>query len=257
MVRPNLPRYPRGPGWGHRIGRFLGQALFPLVFLALLWIAWSHGEERPETVALAPSVDNRASTSPPRPSAPPSPPAMDRSKPTAESSAEPSAGQGTDASKETDAAVEKSPRALEKSLVVPVAGVTPDDLRDSYTDPRSGGRTHLALDIMAPHGTPVLAVTDGVVQRLFSSAKGGLTIYQFGPDEVYCHYYAHLERYADGLKEGDVIRRGQVIGYVGSSGNASEDAPHLHFSISRLGPEKRWWKGEPINPYPILSRVDR
>ena len=142
---------------------------------------------------------------------------------------------------------------LAGSLVVPVAGVSPSELSDTFTDPRSGGRTHLALDIMAPRDTPVLAATDGFVKKLFLSKPGGVTLYQFDPEETYCFYYAHLERYAEGLEEGDPIRRGQLIGYVGSTGTASDNAPHLHFSISKLGKDKRWWEGKPINPYPILS----
>lgn len=145
---------------------------------------------------------------------------------------------------------------VSSKLAVPVLGVDREDLYDTFNDPRGGGRTHLALDIMAPRHTPVVAATDGVVRRLFQSDRGGVTIYQFDVGESFSFYYAHLESYAEGLEEGDSVRRGQVIGYVGSSGNASDDAPHLHFSISRLGPEKRWWKGEPINPYPLLTRPD-
>ncbi len=144
-------------------------------------------------------------------------------------------------------------QGLAGKLAVPVAGVRPSELSDTFTDPRSGGRTHLALDIMAPRNTPVLAVTDGYVKKLFLSKPGGITLYQFDPDETYSFYYAHLERYAEGLKEGDAIRRGQLIGYVGSSGNAPDHAPHLHFSISKLGEDKRWWEGDPINPFPLLS----
>ena len=105
---------------------------------------------------------------------------------------------------------------------------------------------------MAPTGTPVVAVEDGTVARLFTSKAGGLTVYQFDPSGTVAYYYAHLDRYAPGLDDGDVIRRGQVIGYVGSTGNANKDAPHLHFAIFRLGPERRWWEGEPIDPYPVL-----
>jgi murein DD-endopeptidase MepM/ murein hydrolase activator NlpD len=100
----------------------------------------------------------------------------------------------------------------------------------------------------------VLAADDGVIVKLFNSkGGGGISIYQFDPTGTYCYYYAHLDRYADGLKEGQHVRRGDVIGYVGSTGNASPTAPHLHFSIFRLGPERQWWKGEPINPYPALK----
>jgi peptidoglycan LD-endopeptidase LytH len=138
-------------------------------------------------------------------------------------------------------------------LLLPVSGVTAAELADTFTDRRGTDRLHEALDIMAPAGTPVLAVADGHVEKLFDSANGGLTIYQFEPSGRYVYYYAHLQRYAAGLEEGDRVRRGQVIGYVGSSGNASPEAPHLHFGIFRLGPEKRWWEGTPVNPYPLLG----
>ncbi|WP_286069429.1 M23 family metallopeptidase [Stenotrophomonas sp. 57] len=142
-------------------------------------------------------------------------------------------------------------------LLLPVQGVLPSQLRDTFTDARSEGRVHDAIDIMADAGTPVLAVADGTVEKLFDSKRGGLTIYQFEPSGRWCYYYAHLQRYADGLAEKQVIRRGEVIGYVGSTGNASADAPHLHFEVHVLGPEKQWWKGESINPYPLLRAAER
>lgn len=138
-------------------------------------------------------------------------------------------------------------------LLLPVQGVLPSQLRDTFTDARSEGRVHDAIDIMADAGTPVLAAADGTVEKLFDSKRGGLTIYQFEPSGRWCYYYAHLQRYADGLAEKQVIRRGEVIGYVGSTGNASAEAPHLHFEVHVLGPEKQWWKGESINPYPLLQ----
>ncbi|WP_312238205.1 M23 family metallopeptidase [Stenotrophomonas sp.] len=137
-------------------------------------------------------------------------------------------------------------------LLLPVQGITAAQLQDTFTDARSEGRVHDAIDILAPAGTPVLAVADGTVEKLFDSARGGLTVYQFEPGGRYCYYYAHLQRYADGLAEKQQVKRGQVIGYVGSTGNASPEAPHLHFEIHALGPEKQWWKGESLNPYPVL-----
>jgi murein DD-endopeptidase MepM/ murein hydrolase activator NlpD len=137
-------------------------------------------------------------------------------------------------------------------LLLPVQGIAPGQLQDTFTDARSEGRVHDAIDILAPEGTPVLAVADGTVEKLFDSARGGLTVYQFEPGGRYCYYYAHLQRYADGLAEKQQIKRGEVIGYVGSTGNANPEAPHLHFEIHRLGPEKQWWKGESLNPYPVL-----
>lgn len=142
-----------------------------------------------------------------------------------------------------------------RRLLLPVEGVAPDALRDTFNEGRdAGARPHEALDIPAPRGTPVLAVDDGQLMKLFTSVPGGLTVYQFDPGSRYAYYYAHLDRYADGLREGAQLRRGDVIGYVGSTGNASPDAPHLHFAIFRLGPQRQWWKGEAVNPYPLLAQ---
>jgi peptidoglycan LD-endopeptidase LytH len=141
-----------------------------------------------------------------------------------------------------------------RNLLVPVQGVTKQSLQDTFKDARSQGRVHDAIDILAPRNTPVLAVESGRIVKLFTSDKGGLTIYQFDPTNTYSYYYAHLERYAPGLAEGNQVTRGQVIGYVGTSGNAPPDTPHLHFAITLLPPEKNWWQGVPINPYPILRQ---
>ena len=140
----------------------------------------------------------------------------------------------------------------DRELDIPVEGVEDDALYDSFTDAR-GERKHHAIDIMEARGTHVLAVEDGTIKKLFNSKAGGLSIYQFDPSEAYCYYYAHLDSYAHTLTEGAAVKRGDVIGYVGSTGNASKDAPHLHFAIFQLTSEKQWWKGEPINPYPILK----
>lgn len=146
-----------------------------------------------------------------------------------------------------------SPSELaERDLVIPVEGIGPDQLVRSYDDERGGARVHEAIDILAPRGTPVRAVEDGTVARLFNSKAGGITVYQFDPTERFCYYYAHLDRYADNLKEGERVRKGQVIGYVGVSGNAPKDTPHLHFAVFRLTDAKRWWEGTPIDPYDIL-----
>jgi peptidoglycan LD-endopeptidase LytH len=139
-----------------------------------------------------------------------------------------------------------------RQLDIPVRGVDPADLRDTFAESRGSTRAHEAIDIMAPRRTPVIAAQDGRIVKLFTSKAGGLTIYQFDPSETFCYYYAHLDAYAEGIHEGERVERRQVIGYVGSTGNASADAPHLHFAIFKLTPEHQWWKGEPINPYPIL-----
>ena len=130
----------------------------------------------------------------------------------------------------------------------------PAKLTDTYDQPRGNERHHEALDIMAPKGTKVVAAADGKIVKLFTSKPGGLTIYQFDPTEKYAYYYAHLDRYADGLQEGAQVKRGDVIGYVGTSGNADPNAPHLHFAVFELTPEKQWWKGTPVDPYPLLQR---
>jgi len=138
-----------------------------------------------------------------------------------------------------------------RPLIIPVAGAGPESIRDMFNEVR-GNRRHEAIDIMAPRGTPVIAADDGVVRKLFTSVPGGLTVYEFDPDQRFCYYYAHLDRYADGLHEGQQLRRGEVLGYVGTSGNAAEDAPHLHFAVIRLDADRRWWKGDYVNPYPLL-----
>ena len=143
----------------------------------------------------------------------------------------------------------------QRDLKIPVDGVDAEELRDTYSEAR-GSRSHEALDILAPLKTKVRAVEHGRIAKLFTSKAGGLTIYEFDPTETFSYYYAHLDRYAEGLREGQIVKRGDVIGYVGSTGNASPDAPHLHFAIFRLTPARQWWKGEPINPYPILRDED-
>jgi murein DD-endopeptidase MepM/ murein hydrolase activator NlpD len=139
-----------------------------------------------------------------------------------------------------------------RALTLPVQGIKKDDLRDTFNELRGGTRRHEAIDILAPRNTPVFAVEDGKVARLFLSDAGGITMYQYDPTETYVYYYAHLERYAEGLKEGNTIKRGQVIGYVGTTGNAPRDTPHLHFAIFKMTNDKRWWQGTPIDPYSVL-----
>ena len=158
---------------------------------------------------------------------------------------------------EGDAAVPPATRdsaaaiLAERDLLLPVAGVTPSQLVRSFSDPR-GARTHHAIDILAPRNTPVLAADAGTVARLLNSRAGGVSIYQFDEAREFVFFYAHLERYAAGLREGQTVDKGQVIGYVGVSGNAPEDTPHLHFAIHRVEPG-RWWGGTPVDPYDLLS----
>jgi murein DD-endopeptidase MepM/ murein hydrolase activator NlpD len=138
-----------------------------------------------------------------------------------------------------------------RHLLIPVEGVDPKDLKTSFHEAR-GERMHEAIDILAARNTPVLAVEDGTVAKLYFSDRGGITVYEFDPEKNYVYYYAHLERYAEGLKEADHLKRGQVIGYVGTSGNAPKDTPHLHFAIVRLNEDKHWWEGNPIDPFLVL-----
>jgi len=146
-------------------------------------------------------------------------------------------------------------RLMERKLTLPIRGLSARDIHGTFLQGRAGGVLHEATDILAPRGTPVVAVEDGVIQKLFLSKPGGLTIYEFDPQGIFCYYYAHLDRYAEGLKEGMQVQRGQTIGYVGTTGNAPPQTPHLHFAIFRLGPEKHWWQGTAIDPYPLLMKL--
>ena len=247
----------------------LGQALGWFAVLGLLLLGATYALRRAE----APFWVERPASAPTPPRAPASQPAPPAPAPSADGT--PTAAEAADkAKREADVRARDAPnqaagaaarasdarplpedtaRLAARQLTLPVQGVLPAQLRDTYTDARaSGARRHDAIDIMAAEGTPVLAVEDGRIAKLFWSAGGGgTTIYQFDPSEQYAYYYAHLQRYADGLKEGQMLKRGQLIGYVGHTGNASADAPHLHFAVFKLGPDKRWWKGEALNPYPL------
>ena len=138
-------------------------------------------------------------------------------------------------------------------LVIPVAGVRPDQLRDTWGDARADGtRQHHAIDIMAPRGTPVLAAASGTIERIFESKAGGRTVYVRRSDPAWQDYYAHLDSYAADLREGIAVKQGQQIGTVGSTGDADAQAPHLHYEIHRMVPADGWWQGTETNPYPIL-----
>ena len=140
-------------------------------------------------------------------------------------------------------------------LAIPVAGVTRDQLIDTFSQAREGGaRVHDAIDILAPRGTPVYAAAPGTVEKLFVSDRGGNTVYVRAPDRTLVYYYAHLDAYARGLREGASIRQGDPIGTVGATGNANPTAPHLHFAVMRIRPEAKWWEDAvAINPYPLLG----
>jgi murein DD-endopeptidase MepM/ murein hydrolase activator NlpD len=143
-----------------------------------------------------------------------------------------------------------------RGLIIPVEGVDPSRVRDSYTAAR-GGRTHDAVDIMAPRGTPVIAADAGTILRLRQNDAGGITIYQLDPDGRFVYYYAHLDRYENGLVEGMAVRQGDVLGFVGTTGNAPKDTPHLHFQVMVYRGRGQYWGGDPINPHPYMTRASR
>lgn len=140
------------------------------------------------------------------------------------------------------------------NLIIPVSGVSAKQLLDTFTEARTEGRTHDAIDIPAPAGTSVIAAADGEIIKLFQSERGGTTIYQISSDKRLVFYYAHLQAYAVGLREGQYVRQGDVLGYVGDTGNAGVGNFHLHFSITIVADPKRYWEGNNINPYPLLHR---
>jgi murein DD-endopeptidase MepM/ murein hydrolase activator NlpD len=219
---------------------------------ALIWTLSVRFRATPVTpIALPAAEEPGAAPTAPQNTAPP-PLATPTVSPTAEATPE---VRGVEP--ENKPSVTSSPAAappVSTTLLVPVAGVRPEQLHDTYNEARSEGRTHNAIDIPAPRGTPVLAAADGRIVKLFNSVPGGITIYQLSTDNKMIYYYAHLERYADGLKEDQFARRGEVIGYVGDTGNAGPGNYHLHFSVSIVSDPKRYWEGVNINPYPLLVK---
>lgn len=227
-------------------------AAIVIVLGALVTLVWTLSKrDRPGSLAVATSTE-----SPPAlPSIPDSTPGPPLAQPIPRQSVEPVAQASPDrpeSSPQLSPGGQPSPNAPGASLLIPVAGVRPEQLRDTFSEARSEGRTHDAIDIPAPRGTPVLAVADGRIIKLFQSVPGGTTIYQLDPDNRTIYYYAHLDRYADGLAEGHLARRGEVIAYVGDTGNAGAGNYHLHFSILIVSDPKRYWEGTNINPYPLL-----
>ncbi|HWW76277.1 MAG TPA: M23 family metallopeptidase [Pyrinomonadaceae bacterium] len=229
---------------------------------ALVWFLSYRYWSQPVT-PLAPPAGSAERTPAPTPSASPSPaPSASPSAAGPSPSAQPSASPAPDATPSADAShggadsaggtAQTSGDPL-RGLLIPVAGVRAEQLQDTFDAARSEGRVHDAIDIIAPRNTPVLAAADGRVVRLFQSAKGGTTLYQLASaDEHVVLYYAHLERYADGLAEGHFARRGETIAYVGDSGNATPGNTHLHFQIYRVADPGHFWTGDNINPYPLL-----
>ena len=211
---------------------------------------------RKATVTTAPPPPSKSISKPgPEIGAPKaSPPAA-----TSESKPEPpaiSAAPGTGSSVEGSSAVTEGDLEFlrKRNLLIPVEGIKANQLRDTFSQSRSEGRSHDAIDIMSSQGVPVLATTDGVVVKLFQSARGGITLYELDPSGLYAYYYAHLQSYADGIVEGKRLVRGETLGYVGDTGNAGPGNFHLHFAISKLTSSKKWSGGDPINPYPLLVK---
>ncbi|MEO7712335.1 MAG: DUF2214 family protein [Gemmatimonadaceae bacterium] len=147
---------------------------------------------------------------------------------------------------------------LSREMAMPLDAINPASLRSNFNERRGGGtRQHQALDLMAPRGTPIRAAAKGRVLKLFTSAAGGLMVYAADSSERFILMYAHLDRYAPDMRDGIALARGQVIGYVGSTGNASPTAPHLHFAVARSADVKRWSKGTAIDPVPVLQASAR
>ncbi|HLY60401.1 MAG TPA: M23 family metallopeptidase [Terriglobia bacterium] len=223
----------------------------------------------PDATKLAP-VDGSGNSAPPAPSTPPPPAlALPSGVPVFNPAIAPQAGVTPPTLKSEVGSSKNAPATQsagiasvsavdyavlsQRDLLIPVVGVNPGDLKDSFDEVRGGTRRHGAIDILAPRGTPVVAVDYGLVKKLFTSIPGGLTIYLFDRQEIYCYYYAHLDHYAEGLAEGKLVNKGEILGFVGTTGDAPVNTPHLHFEITKLGPEKKYWRGVNLNPYPILK----
>lgn len=236
-----------------RVQILLAFGAFVLGLALLIWILSVRSRQE-----IAPTPAGASTPATPSPS-PPLPVATPPANTAVEASPAPSLEQPDSAStkpSQTPAPLisEAAPFAS-ATLLIPVAGVRPEQLRDTFQEARSEGRVHDAIDIPAARGTPVLAAADGRIVKFFNSQKGGVTIYQLSADERLVYYYAHLERYADGLTENHYAHRGEVIAYVGDTGNAGAGNYHLHFSVAIISDPKRYWTGTNINPYPLLRET--
>jgi peptidoglycan LD-endopeptidase LytH len=223
--------------------------LLTLALLATLgiFLAWLSRRQRNQKVSILGSPQIPAAS--PLASSPPL-----TVVPSAESSPAATPSASTASPPATPTPIVQSQLPNPSGLIIPVAGVTSGQLLDTFSAARGEGRVHDAIDIPAPQGTAVLAVAGGKILKLFQSKAGGTTVYQLSEDEKFIYYYAHLERYAEGLHEGQIVRQGETIAYVGDTGNAGAGNYHLHFSIAITSDPKRWWQGTNINPYPLLHR---
>jgi len=229
----------------------LGAATMAVVTLVLFYVAPRWLPPGGVTIHVGPNPPRPVRTAPaaaaPRAAAPVAPPSTHAVAPPPAAPAAVAPPQPTVGPQPTDAPVEVPGR-----LLVPVQGVRPEQLADTYNAARSQGRRHDAIDIMAKRGTPVLATASGTVLKLFQSVRGGTALYELAPDQRTIYYYAHLDRYAPGMVEGRALRQGDLVGYVGNTGNAGPGNYHLHFEISTTADPKRYWAGTPQNPYPLL-----
>jgi peptidoglycan LD-endopeptidase LytH len=213
------------------------------------WLLRSSGAPRP---AFDSTIESEPETSEPATSPAPVPAVMPQSsRPSLGTSGNPaSAGAASGAPLPAGAAIAE---LRQHNLRVPIDGASVEAMKGSFEERRdSGGRSHEAVDILAPRNTPIHATEDGTIAKLFQSKAGGTTIYEYDPSGRYCYYYAHLERYAAGLHDGQKVARGAVVGYVGTSGNAPPNTPHLHFAVFELEAAGQWWKGLPLDPYLIF-----
>ena len=230
-------------------------ALIAVLLLAnVAWFFWQGGP----LIERSPSQPAGAVAAPPSPVDPETAPVSAHTAPAANPAPPPGVPGASPMSSAVQAPVAApvTAVAVPDGLLLPVQGIAITDIHDTFGDARGSERQHEALDIMAPAGTPILAVADGTIEKLFDSDRGGLTIYQFESSGQFAYYYAHLQAYAPGLVEGAAVKRGDVLGTVGSTGNADPAAPHLHFAIFRLTPERQWWTGTPVNPYPLMRAAD-
>lgn len=214
-------------------------ALAFVLFCAGIGVGWwlRSGPPAPAIVFDAPTSDHRAEAVEAVPTETPGPEPPDVDAP---------------ASVTATIGPDNSTALRDRDLRLPIDDIKVQSLKNMFEERRGGGRPHEAVDMLAPRNTPVHAVDDGAIAKLFVSKAGGNTTYQFDPSSRFAYYYAHLERYADGLKDGDTVERGDVIGYVGTTGNAPPNTPHLHFAILELTPERHWWQGKALDPFLIF-----
>jgi murein DD-endopeptidase MepM/ murein hydrolase activator NlpD len=175
--------------------------------------------------------------------------------PTPESAPVPTAAAATEATSGVASASDEYLRT--RQIVLPVAGADMTKVDDSFNEPRDGGRVHRAIDILAPRGTPILSADDGKILRMTTSNLGGISMYTVDPESRLVYYFAHMDRYNDTMSPGRAIAKGDTLGYVGTTGNAPKDTPHLHFQVMRWPADGKYWNGDPIDPYEALGGVTR